>query len=132
MVNREIKFRVWKPESKRMDYLRAEGYMGGYGIYDPFIGCDEPDKAWMQFTGLLDKNDKEIYEGDICEVINFYSEMCIEAGEWVETLNDTTGVIEFKEGCFMFNDGQDIPLHYFRIQQLEIIGNIYENPELLK
>ena len=78
------------------------------------------NKSLGQFTGLLDRNDKEIYEGDIVKDINhdnkadiFTGEVKFEWGKW------HIGSISL----FNLLDVGDV---------VEIIGNIYENPELLK
>ena len=72
-----------------------------------------------QFTGLLDKNGKEIYEGDIVEFVNVDLHDC---------------VIVYDNGSFMYRElGEDISLEELRLQfTVEIIGNIHDNPELIK
>jgi len=105
---REIRFRAWDFENKQMrTELRASeiGMLveGGY-------------KGLMQFTGLLDKNGKEVFEGDI-----------------VRNENDQkpNQQIIFAKGMFCLDD-EDSPLWKYAPQSFwEIIGNIYQNPELL-
>jgi hypothetical protein len=71
----------------------------------------------MQFTGLHDKNGKEIYEGDI-----------------LKTNHTDSLTVVFENGSFCFvnniNSGSD-RLHQNRTEKLFVIGNIYENPELI-
>ena len=114
-MKREIKFRAWIPNTGWL----AEGFsiaMDGTEWYDD-NGHSWPvcDLEIMQFTGLKDKNGKEIYEGDIL------------TGEYVVT---------FYEGAFGFwGKENSIPEFYMLYRYLnikEVIGNIYENPELLK
>ena len=79
----------------------------------------------MQYTGLKDKNGKEIYEGDICETVTY-------SGKPFGTID----VVKFSGGAFKLTDIEDallpIPLDDSDIQSVEVIGNIYENPELLE
>ena len=95
---REIKFRAWDPGRKAMT-----------PDADPFI--EEDGEAFiMQYTGLKDRNGKEIYEGDIIDL----GEKNIAQVEWVES----GFVLILPYGAFQLHSGG------------EIIGNIYENPEL--
>jgi len=71
----------------------------------------------MQFTGLTDKNGKEIFEGDVAECYPDYEK----------------GKVIFHSGCFWFellHDEDD--QEYLYDLKLEVVGNIHENPELLK
>ena len=75
----------------------------------------------MQSTGLFDKNSKEIFEGDI---VRFHTPQLT-----------TIGVVEFdkNEGCFKVRN--DFGGHYvtmFHTRYFEVIGNIYQNPELVE
>ena len=88
---------------------------------------EEKDAVLMQFTGLKDKNGKEIYEGDVMQDKNVLMKGVDEFGEMV-----------FKDGKFQLKIhmvGKD-GYNYFDLincwDDFEIIGNIYENPELLK
>ena len=75
----------------------------------------------MQFTGLLDKNSVEIYEGDIVKAPD---------GVWEVQIRD------LEDGVCLINDAKETgSLDYidgeYSLTECEVIGNIYENPELL-
>ena len=128
-MNRIIKFRAWDGakivnitelrffQEDRIPFGQyqneGEEIYRGLGQY----GVDYP---LMQFTGLTDKNGKEIYEGDICKI----------PSQWFHnTPEDHVYEIEFYNGSFgKFNDGD----WTVEPEDHEVIGNIYENPELLK
>ena len=116
-MNRIIKFRFWDNELKEMLYNR---------IFNSNDLAETKDWKVMQFTGLKDKNGKEIYEGDILDVCNG----SINGHEW----KDKPYAVEYNPKGFdicMFcwdADGKNI---MDKTHWCEIIGNIYENPELL-
>ena len=151
---REIKFRAWDKEEKEMIYhgnsieISLEG-----NVYYSMDGLDEePRYIIMQYTGLKDKNGKEIYEGDIVrdgidgEVIWEGKGKIIKApyGKVFYNTNGAYFDIEMIGVGIYEQEGEQIQNlhmnHYDGVYQwierknqskLEVIGNIYENKELL-
>ena len=111
---REIKFRAWNKEEKKMFYRDIVIlFRGGWHTeLDKLPILDSENAELMQFTGLKDKHGKEIYEGDIL-------------GNLKESILPADNVIvEFVHGCF-------IPFQIvINEKRWEVLGNIYENPEL--
>jgi len=104
---REIKFRAWidnKVDAPEM--ISSDIVLSNFGYY-----LDDSDITLMQYTGLKDKNGVEIYEGDCIEIhaIDF-------SHKFSETIDDI-----FKAHALVGNSET----------RWEVIGNIYENPELL-
>lgn len=141
-MKREIKFRA----------KRVNGSEWEYGHYAYF--CQYPDSeskhimlpnGWQidentlgQFTGLYDKNSKEIYEGDICRVLytDWPSKINSDSRSLQQYLIDISStlvcVYDFSGFCFSssiegYMETMQVGKHGF----IEVIGNIYENPELL-
>ncbi len=127
---REIEFRAWDKKEKVMcwvsiiDFEHRECVL----VY-PTKEYKEKTKSFdeielIQYTGLKDKNNKEIYEGDIIKNIQ-------------PILSDSKkiGVINYVDGAFRvewLESGEDLIYYYDTERFFEIIGNIYENSELLR
>lgn len=118
-MSREIKFRAWDGvQMWHFDFetLIAEGFHGG--------NVDLSKEEVMQYTGLKDKSGAEIYEGDLLSVSHPRSKF-----------NGDICKIEYSYNSFSmcsvdFEDetSETICLYMY----IEVIGNIYENPELVK
>lgn len=132
-MSRETKFRAWNKEKKIMCYAneddRAELWDGvccsDVEMVNTRLNSSFSDYEWMQYIGKEDINKKEIYEGDI--VRNF---LCID--DHREKLYEQ-GVVKFDKetlGFFVFDDeGNKLNIPY--MGNIEVIGNVYENPDLL-
>ena len=117
---RTIKFRAWHPDEGNMYYFNCFKEITDWQA-DDFYRADNTDDAcvdFMQFTGLHDKNGKEIYEGDI--VKSFFVDTD-EAGNEIYKYY----IIEVKYDEVLCSYKID------KFMNLEVIGNIYENKELL-
>lgn len=138
---RTIKFRAWDKEYEKMTYFDDEDYEynpplvfrldqvfkknSNYDDYEDFEYNDITDKVEvMQYTGLHDKNGKEIYEEDIVFI----------KGD--TELLDIKGKVEYSNGFAQYiitNTGDIIneaePLGDY--EDIEVIGNVFENKELL-
>ena len=117
---------------QELDY--ADSYNGQPMIrttmYNDYFDTEE--MILMQYTGLHDKNGKEIYEGDI--VLYKDWEMAYEGGGNDSFINK--GIVEYCEDncCYNVTERQTVDITdvlYKDNEDLEVIGNIYDNPELL-
>lgn len=117
---RTIKFRIWDNEQNK--FLSHKDQVEVLGM----VGFNDERMIWSQFTGLTDKSGREIFEGDI---VHCEDEMY--AFDTMFNSADTHPII-FENGAFRY-DG--VPLAdmvtgaHPRI--CEVVGNIYEHPELL-
>jgi len=135
---REIKFRFWDRFKKEMFAVynlkgdSATGVLCSLDLGIEKIPCSIGNGNLMQYTGLKDKNGKEIYEGDIVLFDADYTPIEKEAG-WL------TGLIEWDQSGARFHfiyKGAIKDVWYDLVEEqdepMEVIGNIYENPELEK
>jgi len=139
-MKREILFRGKTEENGEwvygsLDISGQTGFSHAIKTHDKSLSWNTKaviQKTVGQLTGQTDLNGKKIFEDDICHVQNFYPEMYAKNGEWEERFTPAVGVIRFIYGCFMLCDHQEIPMHVLNTKNIEIIGNIHDNPELLK
>ena len=126
-MNREIKFRVWckgtSPNENfdKSRYIKQNDFIfRKYFCHFPDLGDEENNFVIEQFTGLKDKSGKEIYEGDIVK-IDLH-------------LAYVVHVVKFEKGAFCVGQHPSTNLGNYCIPyyNIQVIGNIHENPELLK
>lgn len=89
------------------------------------------DVILMQSTGLRDKNGREIFEGDIVRTTRFLGR-ADEIGGFYEYEKDYLGVVKVLEGSWVIDTGSDAVNLWSEIDENEVLGNIYENRELLE
>ena len=141
-MTREIKFRAWDGEQKKMChkvYVGSEGWRGEHWQDGMMVSCfsdiNHKENVLMQFTGLHDKNGKEIWEGDIVRqedvkgVIEWFSgTKDINGGEYAGLYTGFTvngnGIAKKYEFSNYGGDGG------IETDNCEIIGNIYEKSRL--
>lgn len=110
-MNREIKFRVWNKRRAKFEYFDIltaylhERAIQTYGV------------KTQQFTGLLDKNGTEIYEGDIVSMLGNKHEVFFRDGSFMYWI-DKVSYLELSQSCCL--------------NSCEVVGNIVENPSLSK
>lgn len=129
-MNREIKFRGKDPKGGWVEgyYLQdlTQGEMRSYIFNCPCYWEVIPETV-SQFTGLLDKNGKEIYEGDIIRSYDSENNPIIHSISW-----------DNKKACYVATMlqypllGGSIDKGWIDEFEKEVIGNVFDNPELLK
>ena len=131
---RTIKFRAWDKERNQMVFKDVDfNVLAGFGILGQLIKHFE----WQQFTGLLDKNGKEIYEGDILQfsdkrewyrsdLFKFWlqGKTSEEKQQWIDEQPYEIREVRIPD-CYEEFSKSDLESAW------EVIGNIYENSELI-
>lgn len=127
-MNREIKFRCWDSNEKKwLKNFEIHMYDGESHLHENYYtelnDDDEPNRYIIsQYIGVNDKNGKEIYEGDIIESSFYKYEI-----KYVK--------LDGGCGCGRQNspgDGLGFNIPWYEIEKYSIVGNIFENPELIE
>ena len=142
---REIKFRAWDKINKDMFNVESINFQERKVYRDTVSYCKFNNIELMQYTGLKDKNSKEIYEGDVVKLVHTGIEI---SADRLEDLKRFVGIIKYENGIFKIvrTEKSLIESKYFEMEQkkvseifiysklydLEVIGNIFENKELLE
>lgn len=143
-MNNRFKFRIWDKSIRKFGSMGEYGFIYQYGLIHgnvkhPVLDCYyNPDVVIQQFTGLVDKNKKDIYEGD---VIKYYQNGVV-GNYLLENVKYFIAEIVW-HNCqyhivrrnFQFPEGEydtSDPLYNSLTSHIEVIGNIFENEDLLK
>ena len=140
-MNRPIKFRVWLPSLNKFgddNSVFMDCYGKLYGVTRPSLVDDsrsivnigqfkEFDGYTIQwYTGLTDKNNKPIYEGDIVKYKTW-------TGSYDGTTEEHQTQVQFKDGAYYpryIDDECEDSWYSFKVYDLEVVGNIMETPHL--
>lgn len=131
---RQIKFRVYDIVDKEMTNFESIRFLPNETMLHEIF--QEERYKWMQFTGLTDKNGVEIYEGDVVEasmprdfektnkyIVGFYNgSFC-----FYRSTEDRYPCVQWKDGSNDWTSIENVETYL-----CEILGDIYQNPELLK
>ena len=137
-MNKKIEFRAWNKEQKKMYDWNTLTSKKGIGIFTWIEAQNEnlfKNNCLMQYIVLKDKNGKKIFEGDIIKTKEYYTRPYSENRKSkrfliiVKYITTDRGLAEFSIenfdcGNYRYSDWNDF-------YDCEVVGNIYENPELL-
>lgn len=112
---REIKFKFWNNKDRLWESLLVDS---NGNVYDEIGGRIKDDIVIVSYTGLRDKNGKEIFEGDIVKSNQYVFEVKIEMG--------------LLKPFYEVEHADDGGVDLWKDRDWEIIGNICETPELLE
>ena len=134
-MNRQIKFRVYSPlgkkflnsyKNKGLSFLNgSDKDMDEFGSY-PLDQCFDLGFIVQQYTGLTDKNGKEIFEGDIVKYKTW-------TGSYDGTTEQHQTQVQFKDGAYYpryIDDECEDSWYSSKVYDLEVVGNVFETPHL--
>ncbi len=140
---REIKFRAWDKEKKKMDAdvgifpfpwnERTRNSSWSFSADGTTVNPYHENIALMQYTGLQNKHDKEIYEGDIVDIHgSAMNDIPMGDKSRKKVVWNAPFFCFVEVGVYSDNDAAYCFETFVSGSDMEIIGNIHENPELLK
>ena len=136
------KFRVWDKNHQIMRGVRglfwAKNNLAAHcsptgNEFDEFFTTILNDGEYhlMQSTGLFDTNGVEIFEGDVVMTTRFAGRADADGG-YYEYEKDYKGVVKMLEGSWLIDTGTDDDYLWAETEENEVVGNIYEHPDLLE
>jgi uncharacterized phage protein (TIGR01671 family) len=124
---RNPKFRAWDSKNKKFPFIgfHVIGEVSAFDLLKQYRLEEWDDIKISEWTGLVDKTGNDIYEGDIVKY------------QWEKfdhDIEETTGEVFFEDGIFYFDRVFNFATNdsNFRKENLEVIGNIFETPNLLQ
>ncbi|OBU97836.1 hypothetical protein A7B51_00230 [Lentilactobacillus parabuchneri] len=129
-MSREIKFRIWRApdEYSKTSWMESWNSLMNYSMSDIFQ-LDNPDDVLEQYTGLKDKNGKDIYEGDI---LAWHSNI-YRKHDWVGLVLYRGAGFAVQESDKSYSSPEWLDCACRKDANIiEVIGNIHTNPELLE
>lgn len=121
---RELKIRAWDDVAKRMSYSSTEQFDDMLGFRFDHFETDKP--VYIQFTGLKDRDGQDIYEGDVLRLV------LVDYAHVPEQIFVVSSDSFFEDVCYLQNISRFVEDSGSETDGIEVIGNIYESPELLK
>lgn len=115
------KFRAWSKNHKILSEVINIDFWTENTITENFIDRDFDDIILMQSTGLFDKNDQEIFDGDILKSNKYITSVFYEDGAYCVKFRQTPNTTVTMN-----------VISFIKKYKTKIVGNIYENPELLE
>ncbi|GAA3195579.1 YopX family protein [Lentilactobacillus kefiri] len=129
-MSREIKFRIWRApdEYTKVSWMESWDSLMNYSMSDIFQ-LDNPDDVLEQFTGLKDRNGKDIYEGDI---LAWHSNI-YRKHDWVGLVLYRGAGFAVQESDKSYSSPEWLDCACRKDANIiEVIGNVHDNPELLE
>ena len=126
---REIKFMAWHEEKKILREVLEISFSGGYVILAGFgsfgeIEAPKKDVELMEYTGIKDIHNNRVFEGDIVKITPAYGHKTY------------IGEVMYYEGnaCYLVKTTEEYYFTFmsYDIKSVEVLGNIYQNKELMK
>ncbi|WP_155962157.1 YopX family protein [Streptococcus ruminantium] len=121
----------WKIDENEKESLSAIWWYSTQNAIVSSADDVSDDFILMQSTRVFDKDGKEIFDGDIVKTTRFFGR-ADETGGFYEYDKELIGIVKQLEGAWVIDTGKEAVYLWSEVDENEVIGNIYENPELVE